>query len=280
MARIRTIKPEFWSSPGTAKASPAARLLYIAMWNWADDYGIGTANMKELAAFAFPNDTHPTSTELPSLCKEVADCFDTVFYTVRGRPYFAIPTWEQHQRTERRAKGRNPGPGDPDAVPDLQICPSDGTSDDTHGTSVSTQGISLAGTEEQRNRGTEEELPPSAEPRTRAKYPAEFDEFWTHYPRKVGKDDALKAWLQARRKTPPTEIVAGVQRMTADPNLPEERFIPHPATWLRRGGWDDAPYPPRNGSRASPPSTTDQRVQAGLDLARKFADQERLELGA
>ena len=42
------MKPEFWDSPDTAKAGPWARLLFIALWNWADDYGRGTANMKEL----------------------------------------------------------------------------------------------------------------------------------------------------------------------------------------------------------------------------------------
>ena len=39
MPRIRTIKPEFWDSPGTASASLRIRLLFIAMWNWADDHG-------------------------------------------------------------------------------------------------------------------------------------------------------------------------------------------------------------------------------------------------
>ena len=56
MARIRTIKPEFWDSPDTAKAGPWARLCFIALWNWADDYGRGTANLKELEGFIFPND--------------------------------------------------------------------------------------------------------------------------------------------------------------------------------------------------------------------------------
>jgi hypothetical protein len=39
--------------------------------------------------------------------------------------------------------------------------------------------------------------------------------------------------------------VDGAIRLAADPNLPEVAFIPHPSTWLNRGGWDDAPYPPR-----------------------------------
>ena len=56
MPRIRNLKPQFWDSPDTARADLACRLLYMAMWNWADDAGRGTANLKELEAFAFPND--------------------------------------------------------------------------------------------------------------------------------------------------------------------------------------------------------------------------------
>lgn len=118
MARIRTIKPEFWRSPSTATASPRARLLYIAMWNWADDYGVGEWTPRELLAFAFPNDEDVTVKGFQSLCKEVADCFGTQFYTVGGRRYYCVPAWDEHQKTERRAQGKNPRPEDSEAAPD------------------------------------------------------------------------------------------------------------------------------------------------------------------
>lgn len=143
MPRIRTIKPEFWDSPGTARASLRARLFYIALWNWADDYGIGTANPNQLVAFAFPNDDIDTRTEFPRLRTEVADCYDVQWYTVENRPYYAIPSWEAHQKNERRAKGRFPGPDQADS--------------DTHGTSVQLIGSSGPGTGEPGNRGTGEQ---------------------------------------------------------------------------------------------------------------------------
>ena len=65
MPRIRSIKPEFWDSPSTASASLRVRLLFIAMWNWADDHGRGTANASQVLSFAFPNDA-----ELQSLVAE------------------------------------------------------------------------------------------------------------------------------------------------------------------------------------------------------------------
>lgn len=148
MARIRTIKPEFWDSPGTARASLRARLFYIALWNWADDYGIGTANARQLIGFAFPNDDDVTDADFPRLRAEVAECFGTLWYEVDGRPYYAIPAWDDHQKNERRAKGRNPGPDQAERF-----------STETHGTSVQTRGASGTGTGEQGNRGTGEDSP-------------------------------------------------------------------------------------------------------------------------
>ncbi|GFG74458.1 MULTISPECIES: hypothetical protein [Mycobacterium] len=103
MPRIRTIKPEFWDSPDTAAADLRTRLLYIAMWNWADDYGIGDATPVRLIGFAFPNDEIPVS-DYPRILSEVSRAYGVVFFEHSGRRYFVIPEWEKHQRTERRAK--------------------------------------------------------------------------------------------------------------------------------------------------------------------------------
>lgn len=125
MARIRTIKPEFWDSPDTAKAGPWSRLLFIALWNWADDYGRGTANMKELEGFAFPNDSvfadrSGNTVQFRDIVAEVAECFGVMFYEVSGRPYYAIPSWEEHQRNERRAKqSKYPSPQVRDGVAEI-----------------------------------------------------------------------------------------------------------------------------------------------------------------
>ncbi|PIJ36754.1 hypothetical protein BMW24_003570 [Mycobacterium heckeshornense] len=106
MPRIRTIKPEFWDSPDTARADLRTRLLYIAMWNWADDYGIGDATPVRLIGFAFPNDPIPAS-DYPRLLADVSDAFGVVFFEHAGRRYFAIPAWDEHQRTEKKAKAND-----------------------------------------------------------------------------------------------------------------------------------------------------------------------------
>ena len=70
------------------------------------------------------------------------------------------------------------------------------------------------------------------------KHEAEFDEFWNHYPRRIGKLAAQRAYVTARKRATPDAILAGV--MAYKQTMPqEERFRPHPATWLNQGRWMD-----------------------------------------
>lgn len=75
--------------------------------------------------------------------------------------------------------------------------------------------------------------------------PGAFESFWTIYPRKVGKDEALKAFDKAVKRAAVTVVIEGATRYANDPNLPDREFIPHPATWLNGGRWDDEPCPPK-----------------------------------
>lgn len=72
----------------------------------------------------------------------------------------------------------------------------------------------------------------------------EFQEFWSYYPRKVGKLAAKKAFDKAYGDYGPM-VLEGVRRLAHDPNLPPTKFMPHPATWLNEGRWEDEPYPER-----------------------------------
>lgn len=49
MARIRSIKPDFWRDGKIASLSKEAALFFIAMWNFADDDGVITSDTKELS---------------------------------------------------------------------------------------------------------------------------------------------------------------------------------------------------------------------------------------
>ena len=67
-----------------------------------------------------------------------------------------------------------------------------------------------------------------------------FNDFWSLYPRKVSKRVAEKSW----NKLSPLEQAGALEAL---PNHIEywklkqtaTEFIPHPATWLNQGRWED-----------------------------------------
>lgn len=65
MARIRTIKPTFWTDEDMAEISESACLLAIGLLNYADDEGYFNANPKLIKAAVFP--IRETSRSIPVL---------------------------------------------------------------------------------------------------------------------------------------------------------------------------------------------------------------------
>lgn len=72
--------------------------------------------------------------------------------------------------------------------------------------------------------------------------PQGFDEFWSCYPRKVGKQAALKAWQKinpSRELTDTILLAVKRQKNCAQWRRDKGQYIPHPATWLNQGRWED-----------------------------------------
>lgn len=69
-----------------------------------------------------------------------------------------------------------------------------------------------------------------------------FENFWSAYPRKVAKPEALKAWIKHK---PDAELAAAIvkgletAKRSKDWLKDEGQFIPHPATWLNNRRWED-----------------------------------------
>lgn len=72
--------------------------------------------------------------------------------------------------------------------------------------------------------------------------PEGFTEFWSNYPRKKAKGDALKAWKTLRPDAVlRSRILAAVeaQRSSRDWSKQGGKFVPYPASWLRGQRWED-----------------------------------------
>lgn len=255
--RIRSIKPEFWRSSDIAKLDVEDRLLFIALWSYVDDNGVGIDKLASIAADLFADDIERDPSEtfarVSRGLQNLSEAGRIVRYTVDGRDYLEITNWGKHQRIDKPNKARFPSHTDNQAS--------------IRATLARVAEKVAPGTGEQRNRGTEEQgiktCSPAPPPSDR---PTRFDEFWETYPRKVGKDKAKTKYTAATKRADEQTIIDGAHRLANDPNLPEPKYIPHPTTWLERGGWNDEPLPARWDAPKS-----DQRLQQGFDLVQRVA---------
>lgn len=74
------------------------------------------------------------------------------------------------------------------------------------------------------------------------RFPPGFEDFWKAYPRKAGKDAAAKAFAKRRvGASLLAEMLAAIDRQKRSEQWLRDggQFIPHPATWLNEGRWQD-----------------------------------------
>ncbi|CVF18734.1 Primosomal protein I [Serratia marcescens] len=96
MARIRTIKPEFWTDEDMAEVSEAACLLAIGLLNYADDEGYFNANPKLIKAAVFP--IREPSVSIPVMLRELSNHgYLSMFYTSDNRQFGLIKNFAKHQ---------------------------------------------------------------------------------------------------------------------------------------------------------------------------------------
>lgn len=99
MARIRTIKPEFWSSEQIVELSPIARLLFIGLWNFCDDAGNHPASPRTLKMQVFPGDDF-TAEQISQYIAEMIRAKLIVEYQHDEKKYWHVTGWA-HQKIEK-----------------------------------------------------------------------------------------------------------------------------------------------------------------------------------
>jgi hypothetical protein len=107
MARIRTIKPEFWTSEQIVECSTSARLLFIGLWNFADDGGVHPASVHRLKMEVFPADDC-TGTQMCDWLEELFNAGLIDQFEAQGKRWWWVTGWH-HQRIDR-PKPRHPPP--------------------------------------------------------------------------------------------------------------------------------------------------------------------------
>lgn len=108
MSRIRSIKPEFWTSEQVMECSPLARLLFVGLWNFCDDNGVHPASCKTLKAEIFPADDI-TSQAVGALVAELIAQGLLAEFEHEGKRYWFVTGWH-HQKIDRPSPAKYPLP--------------------------------------------------------------------------------------------------------------------------------------------------------------------------
>lgn len=106
MARIRTVKPEFWTDEKVVAMSPLARLFFIGLWNFVDDDGRAPYSPARLKMQILPADPADVSEILGEIRREKL----ITVYEVDGKEYFQVCGFSKHQKVDNRSKSKHPAP--------------------------------------------------------------------------------------------------------------------------------------------------------------------------
>ena len=112
MARIRSIKPDFFTSEVIASLPLSARVTFIGLWTYVDDNGVGLDNERLIVAAIWPLENDPLETlrrtreDLQSLQEGRL----ITRYRDSGRRYLHIRSWGEHQTISHPRKPRYPSP--------------------------------------------------------------------------------------------------------------------------------------------------------------------------
>jgi hypothetical protein len=261
--RIRSIKPEFWRSEDVKRLPREIRLLFIGLWQYVDDNGVGIDDYRQIASDLFPIEDDPVEVReyvrdglatLSRLCREGSTVPLIARYEIDGKRYLAITGWK-HQRVDKPAVPRYPSP--PDGWNSGNPDPPDGVAEssrDSRDTLVPVTG-------EQGNRGTGEAktstsadagmFPDIQPPAVKVDLDTEFDTFWADYPLKKGKEPARKAFAKARKSGVTLETLrTGAAKYCLEVRGLDPSKVKWAQGWINDKRWQDYDEPGQPRLRA------------------------------
>ncbi|MEU9436556.1 hypothetical protein [Streptomyces sp. NPDC048252] len=265
MPRIRSIKPEFFTSLTIADLTPEQRLTFIGLWTHVDDEGRCVDDARLIKAAVWPLDDR-TAADVEVDLGVLTEASLILRYVLNQKRYLAVRAWSEHQKINRPTPSKLPAPRDG------QILGATCTNEDsrtTHGVVTEDSPGERKGKEQGKEQGKEGSSPPSAASARDDPGPA-FDEFWHLYPRKAGKSEAAKAWGKAIKNGADSSALLAALKAHAEYWLAaktEQQFIPHPTTWLNQKRYEDEPPQlPRSqsGPATAPRDIPEQEIPRAL----------------
>lgn len=231
MARIRTIKPQFFRHEELFEAeretSLPLRLAFAGLWTAADREGRFKWTPRALKLDCLPYDDVDFSRVLDALTTRGF----IVRYEVDGIEYGAIPSWATHQViNNREAPSTFPEPNENNTLTrDARV---------DHATTTPLVQVQVEG------KGKEGKGKDS--PTRDASSASRFEEFWQSYPRRDGPNPRKPAEQRfetlVKSGVDPQTMIDAAKKLSSDEqgrgNI-GTRFIPQALTWLNQQRWSD-----------------------------------------
>lgn len=236
----RIIKESITTSESLAAVSADAERLFWRLVVKADDFGLYYGNPKILASMCFPLDP-PKEQRIRAWLAELVGQGMVGTYTSDedGKQYLKLMSWDRNQQT-RAKKSKYPLP-----------VSFDNACNQTNGNQVKSK-VPVIENESDSENGKRET---KARPVGVGDGVSGFDRFWEAYPRRVGKQDALKAWGQLNPDEDLVDlIVAGVERWKTCDQWTRDggKFICYPATFIRGRRWEEDDHPDVQPAQVKP----------------------------
>ena len=259
MPRIRSIKPEFFTSEAIAAQPLSARLTFIGLWTYVDDNGVGLDNELLITAAIWPLERDNLET-LARTREDIASLSRACLvsrYRDSRKSYLYVTSWDEHQKVDHPRKPRYPRPS--------QILPTPATASrnepidetvatDSRQTREDVAPEQGAGSREQ-GAGSPPNPPGGGKRVGRQSYDYDsdpvFGHFWSVFPKKKGKPAAYAAWEKAMaRGADPNVIIKAAERYRDDLTRDPEK-TKYPQGWLNDERYaDEADAPPARYSNS------------------------------
>lgn len=255
MARIRSMKPEFWTDSKMVRHSRDARLFYAGTWNFAMcDNGHLPDDPDQLKMQIFPADD---DVKVADLIGELVESGRLLrLRTADGGSFLQIKTLAHHNKLDARWSPRCPAckatlAEPPANSPNHAETPETTTTlPDTPATtpqgSIGLDSLKdLSAPLPVADATSEPSLltlvPSLPKKRPEERYAEDFPAFWEIYPRKDARQKSLVAYVKARKTQSAESLLEAVSRLAAltKRERTAKQHIPLGSSWLNGERWTD-----------------------------------------
>lgn len=221
MARIRTIKPDFFTSEEVVDMPLHVRLLYIALWCEADREGRLVWRPRTFRLRYFPGDGF----DIEEACQHLVDTGHVVLY---GDGLAHIPTFLDHQHINpRESQSTLPAPQEVARVIDAS---------GTRGKRDSDGQVGKEGKEGTQHASEDDAKDSASQPRSASRF-ADFWQAWPVGPRKQAKAECAKKWKAKGLDRLADAILSHIKEISGTQQFRD--YTPAPLTYLNQRRWED-----------------------------------------